>query len=80
MLTNSRWWAKVSGAQVAFESSQAAKSQPPPDLPTASIIFKRLAMKYHDPDRNPDVIEFMTDLNELWQAVRRDTKPSKGSK
>lgn len=74
VLTTTRWWAQVSGAQVAFENSQAAKSQPPPDLPTASIIFKRLAMKYH-PDRNPDAIEFMTDLNELWQAVRRDTKP-----
>jgi hypothetical protein len=73
-LTTTRWWAQVSGAQDAFESSQAAHSQPPADLPTASIAFKRLAMKYH-PDLDPDAIEFMKDLNELWQAVRRDTTP-----
>jgi hypothetical protein len=64
----------VDGAQDAFERSQATQSKPPPNLPTASIIFKRLAMKYH-PDRNSDAIEFMKDLNELWQAVRKDTKP-----
>jgi hypothetical protein len=72
-LTTTGWWAQVSGAQAAFENSLAAQSRPPPDLPSASIIFKRLAMKYH-PDRNPDAVEFMTDLNELWQAVRKDMK------
>lgn len=71
-LTTTLWWAQVSGAQNAFENYQLPPP-PPPDLPTASIIFRRLAMKYH-PDLNPDAVEFMKDINELWQAVRRDTK------
>jgi transcriptional regulator with XRE-family HTH domain len=34
-------------------------------------VYKRLARKYH-PDHNPQHAEVMKDLNELWQAARRE--------
>lgn len=36
----------------------------------AEQIFRRLARKYH-PDHHPQYAEFMADLNELFQAMKR---------
>jgi DnaJ domain len=76
-VTTTFWWAEKVGANEAFERSEAERQTrtkaKPLELPAASRIYRRLAAKYH-PDRNSDAEEFMTDLNELWQAVREDTK------
>jgi hypothetical protein len=78
VVTTTEWWTQVSRAQEVYDEGSAS-AQPAQSssalslLPTASKLFRKLAMKYH-PDRNSDAVEFVTDLNELWQAVRADTK------
>jgi hypothetical protein len=69
-LVTSDWWAEVSGAK---DADKAQATPEPASLPTASALYRKLAMKYH-PDRNPDAEEFMRDLNEFWQAVKDDLK------
>jgi hypothetical protein len=76
ILVTTLWWAEVSGAKYIYEQAKEARTatlEPELTLATAGVIYRRLALKYH-PDRNPDAEEFMTDLNQLWQAVKTDLK------
>jgi hypothetical protein len=72
VLTTTLWWAEVSGAQAAYEGETYASARRP-ELLTATLVYRRLALKYH-PDRNPDAEEYMSDLNQLWQAMKEDLK------
>jgi len=77
-LITTTWWADVSGAR---EASGRTEQSRPSDiqsvaLPSANLLYRKLALKYH-PDRNPDAEEFMSDLNQLWQAVKDDLRGGK---
>jgi hypothetical protein len=60
----SEWW-----YDTVF-SGQGEQTSAAPSLERAHKIYRKLVSKYH-PDRSPESAEVMTDINELWQAIKQ---------
>jgi hypothetical protein len=78
----SEWWLGVSKNWhlVTSAPSDEPKAEPDPlvtitadDLPNASALRRKLAMKYH-PDRVGGNTEMMRDINQLWQEMVNDLR------
>jgi len=73
----SRWWFDTNfsaGPKSSHShSSHGSIHSDPIGLDAASKIYRKLVSKYH-PDRSPESAEVMTDINELWNAIKAAIK------
>lgn len=76
----SKWWFDTNftnNSQSHSQSHSHAHSgsihSDPAGLEIASKIYRKLVSKYH-PDRSPESAEVMTDINELWNAIKAAIK------
>jgi hypothetical protein len=63
------WWLEANDLEHLAETRSSETAwQVPANLEKSHQIYRRLAAKYH-PDRSPETVETMKDINELWQSI-----------